>query len=71
MEATDFLASQALRERDGGKPGGMQNLIGISVADSAEQMRIGERPLERMVLGSQSLRERIEARIKGFEPAWV
>jgi len=49
----------------------MQNLIGISVADSAEQTRIGERPLERVILGSQSHRESIEAGIKGFEPAGV
>src|SRR5207245_1134876 len=35
------------------QPGGVQDLVGVGVADAAEDVRVGERALERVVLASQ------------------
>src|SRR3974390_1734881 len=49
----------------------MQNLIGIGVADTAEEPRVGKRALERVVLAAQTLRELRAARREDLEPPGV
>ena len=49
----------------------MENLVGIGVADAAEQMRIRERPLEGVVLRSQNGFKLLERRRQRFEPARI
>ena len=62
---------QARGQRGGRQPGGMQNLVGVGIADSAEQVRIGKRALQRVVLRGQPRRERFEAGLEHLEPARV
>ncbi len=47
-------AARALERR---KPGGMQDFVGVSVTDAAEDTRIGQRPLECVGVALQSRRE--------------
>ena len=47
----------------------MQNLVGLGVADSAEQPRIGERTFDRVALRSDARRELVEARVEHLESA--
>src|SRR5579871_1764788 len=57
----------------------MEDFVGVSVADTAEQAWVGERALERVVFRSQSFTESFEigvedvnpARINGFECGFV
>jgi len=49
----------------------MQNLIGISVADSAQQSRISQRPLECMVFNCQHLAKGIEIGSENINPSGV
>ena len=46
-------ARQLLRHRDRRELRAMQDLVGIGVADSAENVRVGQRALERMVRRAQ------------------
>ena len=45
----------------------MQNLVGVGVADAAEEAGIGERALQRMVLGFQRRGEGFGGGFEGFE----
>ncbi len=47
----------------------MQDLIRIGVADAAEEMRIGERPLQRVIGRSQRGGELLEGRVERFDSA--
>ncbi|SPE25976.1 hypothetical protein SBA2_270086 [Acidobacteriia bacterium SbA2] len=71
VEARDLLAGQPAGECGGRELGNVQYLIGIRVADAAHEMRIGERALERVVLGREARRELFEAGLKHLEPARV
>ena len=53
----DLVASSSLlRQRDRREPRAVQDLVGVGVADAAEEARIGERALERVVLAAQRAR---------------
>ena len=58
---------QPERHGDGTQPRAMQNLVGVGVADPAEQVRIGERALQRMVLRFQRRAERFRGGFERFE----
>ena len=58
-------SSSLLRQRHRRQPRAMQDLVGVGVADAAEQPRVGERALERVVLAAQPRRERGERRRPG------
>ena len=45
-----FVGRQLPGEREGREPGTMKNLIGVGVAYPTEQVRVGQGPLERVVL---------------------
>ena len=49
----------------------MKNLIGVGVADAAEQPRVGESTLHGVVLPDQSSVERLQRRVQHVEPARV
>ncbi len=46
---------QAGRQRDGGEPRGVQDLVRVRVSDPREERRVRERPLQRVVLAPQAL----------------
>ena len=45
--------SSSLRQRQRRQAGGVQDLVGVGVADAVEQLRIGEGALERVILARQ------------------
>ncbi len=49
----------------------MQDLVGIRIADAAEQRRIGERALDRMVLAGQRRREGVARGAERLEAAGI
>ena len=49
----------------------MQDFIGIRVADSAEQMRIGQRALERVILANELGRKGFEIGAQDLHPAGI
>src|SRR5690349_3096728 len=49
----------------------MEDLVGVRVSNPAEQPRIRERPLERMVLASQSRREVSQVGVQHLQPSAV
>src|SRR5215813_64384 len=49
----------------------MQDLVGVRVADAAEEVRIGERALERVVLAAESLREGLQLAADDLDSARV
>src|SRR5579864_4091330 len=55
-----FLRLQLMRERDGRKLGRVQDLIGIRVADAAQQARIGKSSLQRAIFDRERGAERGE-----------
>ena len=57
-EALDRRRVERARQRERREPGAVQDLVGVGVADAAEEARIGERALERVVLGDEARRER-------------
>ena len=56
--ASTSSSSSLLRQRERRQLRAMQDLVGVRVADAAEQMRIGQRALERVILAAQARRER-------------
>src|SRR5262245_16439664 len=49
----------------------MQNFVRIGIADAAEQTRIGERTLQRVVLASECIAEGLKGRIHDLESSAV
>ena len=49
----------------------MEDLVGVGVADAAEEMRIGQGALERVVLATEDGIELLESRREQLEPARV
>ena len=57
VKLIDRLVRQSRCQLQRRQPRPVEDLIGIRIPDAAEQPRVRERPLERVVLGSQSLGE--------------
>ena len=57
VQAGHLLISQALAELERRQPGAMEDLIGIGIADAAQQSRIGESALEGPVLPAKRFGE--------------
>ena len=49
----------------------MENLIGVGIADSAEQVRIGEGPFQRVISLLQGGLKRSERRRENFQPSRI
>ena len=55
--AVDLLVGERRGQLHRRQLRGVQDLVRVGVADAAEDARVGQRPLERVVLGGQPLRE--------------
>src|SRR5712692_6895045 len=71
VKPLDFLRSQLLRHRDRRELRAMENLVGIRIADTTENMRVGERTLQRMISRAQRIDEGGEARIERFDTSGI
>src|SRR6185503_20865622 len=49
----------------------MENLVGLRVADAAEQMRVGQRTLQRVIAAPKRFREGWQIGIDHLETAWI
>ena len=54
IQARDLAVGQCRRQLHWRQPGGVEDLVGIRVADSAEDVGVGQRSLQRVILLSQS-----------------
>ena len=70
-EARDLVVRQARRERDGGEPRRVEDLVRVGVPDPGEERRVRERALQRVVLAPQARDERSERRLERLEAAGV
>ena len=66
--STSSVASLPVRAKRR-QPGPMQDLVGVGVTDPTEEPRVGERPLESMVLSGEALREGRKVGVEYFESA--
>ena len=67
----DLFCRKFLSERQGRQAGFKQDLVGISIADSTEQVRIAQSPLQRVVGRGERRGEVLEIRIKHLQPSGV
>src|SRR5713101_6719767 len=70
-EARDFRNGELVGQREGRKPGFEQNFIGISIADAAEQARVGEGALQSVVRGEKNGGKARRIGIEHFEAAGI
>lgn len=70
-ESLDFGDGEFLREGDRREPGFPKDFVGVSVADAAEEARVGEGALERVVGGEKDGRELLESGVEDFETARI
>ena len=49
----------------------MKDLVGIGVADAAEEVGVGQRPLERVVALGEDRGEALEVHVKDLNPAGI
>src|SRR5882672_9946063 len=71
MQARYFIAGQFLGECDGREFGGVEDLVGVGVADSAEEMRIGQRAFESVIFRSECLSERLKGGTQDLQTARI
>src|SRR6266850_2868096 len=71
VQPRDLVGTQRLRQLQRGETCRVKNLVGVSVADAAEQMRIGERPLQRVILTPERGAELIQRRFERLDAAWI
>ena len=71
MQDRDVFGSQLPGQLERREPRAMKNLVGVRVPDAAEQMRIGERALQRVALLLKRRRERVDVARHHFEPSGV
>ncbi len=70
-KALDRRSVDRTRQRQRRQARAMQDLVGISVADAAEEARIGERALDGVVLGDEAGREGLAGRRHDVDAAGV
>jgi hypothetical protein len=71
VQARDLFVGQPARQHDRRQPRAVQDLVGIRVADAAEQARVGQAALDGVVLGLQLARERGHVGLQHIDAAWV
>src|SRR5712692_1797214 len=71
VKPLDFLRSQLLRHCDRRELRAMENLVGIRIADTTENMRVGKRSLQRVISRAQRGGECGEARLERFDTAGI
>ena len=70
-EALPFFAGEFLCELDGREAGGVEDLVGVGVADAGEDARVGEAPLEGAVFGAECGAEVFEGRGEDVDASGV
>ena len=60
IEALPLLVLEFLRQREWREHRGVQNFIGVGIADAAQRMRIGKGALKRMVLTCKCVAKRLQ-----------
>ena len=70
-EALPLLGGEFVGEEDWGELGGVENLVGVGVADAREDARVGEGPLEGAVFQGESRAEGFEVRGEDLDSAWI
>jgi hypothetical protein len=70
-EAVPLFGLELVGEGDGRELGGVEDFVGIGVADAADEAGIGEGSLECAVFGIQGGAEAVEIRRKDFEAAGI
>jgi len=70
-EALPLVGRELVRERDGRETGGVENLVGVGVAHTADEARIGEGALEGAVLLSERGAESFEIGGEDFDSAGI
>src|ERR1039458_6873839 len=70
-EPIPLVGLEFVSERDGGELGRMENLVGVGVADAADEARIGEGTLEGAVLKSECGAKAVEVRREDFDAAGI
>ena len=71
VQARDLFRRELVGHGERRQARAVQDLVGIGVADAAEQARVGERALERVVLADERSAERREVDRQRLEPARV
>ena len=71
IEPLELFWSHALRQQNGRELGVKKNFIGIGIADAAEQVRISQRALERVIGGGKRGAELIERSCKDIDAARI
>jgi hypothetical protein len=49
----------------------MKNLVGVRVADAAEQMWVGQRTLQRVITAPERFGKRCEIDVHHLDPSWI
>ena len=71
VKARDLVLRQLSSALEGGKPGFQEDLVGVCVADPAEDARVRQRPLQGVVLRAHRRRKLLERRGQGLHTARV
>ena len=71
VKSRDLRLGEAAGELDRREPGGVQDLVGVGISDPGEEPRVGERSLQRMVLGRQHPGKRADVGAEHLETAAV
>ena len=71
VKSRDLRLGEAAGELDRREPGGVQDLVGVGISDPGEEPRVGERSLQRMVLGRQHPGKRADVGAERLETAAV
>ena len=70
-QALPFFIGEFLGHRNGRELRGMQDFVRVSIADTTQQARIRERPLERVIFGGERRAEGLEIGGKDVNAAGV
>jgi hypothetical protein len=71
VEALPLFGGEFVGELDGGETGGVEDLVGVGVADAGEDARVGEGSLEGTVFGDEGGAEVFEAGGEDVDSAGV
>ena len=71
VKAIDLIIIKTAGQHDWREACGMENLVAVGVADAAEKSRIGQRPLERVILHDETVAKNAQIDLKNFDSATV
>ena len=71
MQPRDRLAIEPARQQHRRQPRRVEDLVRVRVADAAQQPRVGQRPLERVILARQRCAEFVDGRRQHVDAAGI